>query len=72
MQQNYSHEASSCSTSLDTFRLSPNSSADYRLHKTPLLDCILDQMNDVHIVIICFFRSILKLLYNYGNAAQLI
>jgi len=72
MQQNYSQVASSFTTSLDIFRLSPNSSADYRFQKTPLLDSILDQLNEVHIVIICFFRSTLKLFYNYGNVAQLI
>lgn len=72
MQKNYSHEASSYTTSLDTFRLAPNSSADYRFHKIPLLDSILDQLNEVQIVMICFFRSILKLFYNYDNTSQLI
>jgi hypothetical protein len=55
MQQKKFHEADCCSTSPDNLRLISNKCINERFHKTPLLECTLDQLSEVHILINYFF-----------------
>jgi hypothetical protein len=60
MEQNPSWETDSCSARQESPRHLWNPKGHYRVHKNPLLDPILCQMNPVHILI-WYLRSILIL-----------